>query len=190
MSNTVKLRPTEFAHIAIESKIQKGSVVIDATLGNGYDTLFLYNIVGNEGKVFSFDIQVQSLQNTEALLQKHNLQHSSITLIHDGHENIKKYVNERIDAAMFNLGYLPKGNKDIITKPDTTIKAISTVLELLNRGGIISIVIYYGHKGGIHEKNCVLDYIETLTYEEYTVLQCDYINHENNPPVVLLIEKK
>lgn len=188
MLNSIK-KTTTFVHYILKPKIKKGNLVVDATMGNGNDTLFLSQLVGNTGKVCSFDIQSIALENTQKKLIDHKLNNYNIKLINDSHENLKKYIMEPIDAAMFNLGYLPKGDHSIITNPDSTIKAILSVLSLLKKGGIISIVIYYGHDGGESEKEEVLDFLNTLSCEEVTIMQCNYINHNNNPPIVIFIEK-
>ena len=49
-----------FAKTLINQHIQDDSIVIDATCGNGNDTLFLAEQVPN-GKVFGFDIQKKLL---------------------------------------------------------------------------------------------------------------------------------
>lgn len=188
MSNSIK-RITTFVQYILKNKIEKGNTVVDATMGNGNDTLFLSQLVGNTGKIFSFDIQHIALENTQKQLIDHKLNSYDIMLINDSHENLKKHIMEPIDAAMFNLGYLPKGDHSIITNPDSTIKGILSALSLLKKGGIISIVIYYGHDGGEAEKKQVLDFLNALSCEEVTIMQCDYINHNNNPPIVVFIEK-
>ena len=65
-----------------------------------------------------------------------------------------------IDAAIFNLGYLPKGNK-IVTKPETTIMAINEIFDILSIEGIIILVIYHGHEEGKVEK-ALLEFYKTL----------------------------
>ncbi|SDK48093.1 tRNA (mnm(5)s(2)U34)-methyltransferase [Natronincola ferrireducens] len=192
MSYTSVLRATDFVHNFLKHKINKGSIVIDGTMGNGHDTLFLHRLVGASGKVYAFDIQEKALEATKQKLLYNNvaMDNNSIHLILDGHENIESHVKEPIDAAMFNLGYLPNSNKEIITIPQTTIRAFDGVFSLLKKGGVVSILIYYGHRGGILEKELVLDYIRNLDYKKYTVLECNYTNHENNPPIIVFIEKK
>ncbi|AOY77249.1 class I SAM-dependent methyltransferase [Clostridium formicaceticum] len=192
MSNKGMLKATSFVQDLIKHKMHRGGTVIDATMGNGYDTVFLYNLVGDCGKVYAFDIQEAALENTRQALKKENISidHKNIQLIHDGHENIEKYVKEPIDGAMFNLGYLPCSDKNIVTKPQTTLQAVNAVLNLLKRGGILSIVLYYGHAGGIEEKNTILEYMKQLEAKKYLVMECSYINQENDPPIILLVEKK
>lgn len=192
MSYIKTLRATSIVHNFLKDRIKKGNIAIDATMGNGHDTLFLVNQVGDIGKVYSFDIQEVSLDNTKKLLLENNilLKKNNIELIVDGHENIDKYVNEKVDAVTFNLGYLPGGNKDIITKPKTTIQSLNIVLSLLKKGGIISIVIYYGHLGGAEEKDAILQYAQHLDWNKYAVMRCDYLNYDKSPLMLIFIEKK
>ncbi|SES69148.1 Putative rRNA methylase [Natronincola peptidivorans] len=185
------LKATNFVHNLLINRIPEGSTVIDGTMGNGYDTLFLHEQVGEEGVVYAFDIQKLALERTKEMLIENNIAIDSnrIRLIHDGHENIGQYVKEPISVAMFNLGYLPNGDKEIITQNSTTIQALSAALSLLQARGIISIVIYYGHIGGLEEKQRLMDYVNNLNSSEYTVMQCSYLNKEKNPPIIVLIEK-
>ncbi|AKL95406.1 rRNA methylase YtqB [Clostridium aceticum] len=192
MRNQGILKATNFVQELLKNKIPTGGTVIDGTMGNGNDTLFLYKQVGDSGKVYAFDLQVMALENTRRIFRENNvfIDNKPIQLILDGHENIGNYVKEAIDGAMFNLGYLPSGDKNIVTRPETTLQAIKSTLELLKKGGMMSLVLYYGHPGGIEEKNSILDYVGQLESKKYLVMECSYINHENNPPIILLIEKK
>lgn len=188
MLNSIK-RVTSLVQYILSEKIKSGNVVIDGTMGNGNDTLFLANLVGPKGKVFAFDIQSIALENTKNKINSNKLDGYNIKLINDSHENIDNYVIGPVDVAMFNLGYLPKGDHSIITKSNSTIKGILSIIKLLKAGGIISIIIYYGHNGGIEEKREVLDFLQGLSSEDVTVMQCEYINHSNNPPIIIFIEK-
>ena len=176
------------SHQIISSIVEKGDTVVDATAGNGNDTLFLAELVGEEGMVYSFDIQKQALSSTDKKLQEKQLK-SRVKLINDGHQNIKKYITEPIKAIMFNLGYLPGGNHSIGTKGCTTIEAIKGGMELLTVHGIISIVVYYGGDSGFDEKNEVMDFIKTIDYKKYTVMRTDFVNQINCPPILICIEK-
>ncbi len=177
-----------FSHQLLEEVINQGDSVIDATCGNGNDTLMLSKLVGDTGKVYAFDIQEKAIEQTKALLLAQRVE--NVELIHDGHEHVASYVDEQvISGAIFNLGYLPKGDHSIITTPDTTIQAISGMLSLLKKRGRIVIVIYHGHKGGTSEKNHILSFCEELDQKEYQVLQYQFINQINNPPFVIGIGK-
>lgn len=180
---------TNLSKHIVSQVVKTGDCVIDATMGNGNDTLFLRKLVGSSGKVFAFDIQTTAINNTNALLMVHGL-HDSVELIHGGHEDMDLYVHENIAAAMFNLGFLPKGDHQIITNPQTTILAIEKALLLLLPNGIITISIYYGHEGGLAEKDAVLRFVEGLNQREFSVLKLDFINQKNCPPVLIAIEKR
>ena len=141
---------TDINKMYIEKLVKKGDIVVDATMGNGYDTLYLAKIIGEEGFLYSFDIQKEALISTKEKLEKENLL-SRTKLILDGHENIDRYIDKQIDFMIFNLGYLPKGDHNIITKPHTTIEAIKKGMNLKKPNGIITIAIYSGHVGGAYE---------------------------------------
>ncbi|KXG76843.1 hypothetical protein AN619_08350 [Thermotalea metallivorans] len=182
-------KATNLAKHIISAVVQEGDTVIDATMGNGNDTLYLRKMVGNTGKVIAFDIQEKAIENTKKLLQSFHMA-DAVELIHDGHENMDLYVFQEVSAVMFNLGYLPKGDHHIVTKPDTTIIAIEKALSLLKRNGIITIAVYHGHEEGMIEKDQVLAYATTLDQNQFHVLRLDFINQKNNPPFLLVIEKK
>ena len=121
---------TDINKLYLENVINKGDIVVDATMGNGYDTKYLAEKVGEEGFVYSFDIQETALKSTKKRLDKENLS-DRVKLILDGHENMDKYVEGEVSCVLFNLGYLPRADHNIITKPETTIKAIKHSLNLL-----------------------------------------------------------
>ena len=88
------------------------------------------------------------------------------------------------------MGYLPKSDKSIITTVDTTLKAIEKSLIRLRKGGLITIMVYYGHEGGLEEKTGVANFVGNLPQEEYQVLKYEFVNQKNNPPFLFVIEKK
>lgn len=183
--------PLRFSHEVLKKNIVRGDHVIDATVGNGNDTIMLAAAVGHIGKVYGFDIQKEGIESTkEKLLLSGLLEQTE--LIHDGHETIEKHLpeNQKISAAVFNLGYLPSGDKSIITKPKTTISAIEQCLTRLRKGGLVSIMIYYGHEGGREEKNQLDQFASELSQKEYQVLEYKFVNQINNPPYLYLIEKR
>lgn len=180
---------TDINKLYLEKVINKGDIVVDATMGNGYDTKYLAEKVGEEGFVYSFDIQETALKSTKKRLDKENLS-DRVKLILDGHENMDKYVEGEVSCVLFNLGYLPRADHNIITKPETTIKSIKHSLNLLKPHGVISIAIYTGHEGGMEEKNSVYEFVKNLDQNEFNVLESGFINQINNPPQLVLIEKK
>ena len=180
---------TDLNKVMLEDVINQGDVVIDATMGNGYDTKFLAQKVGEDGLVYSFDVQEEAIKSTKKRLEKENLL-DRVNLILDGHQNMDMYVKEKVSCVMFNLGYLPRAKHQIITRPKTTLEAIKKSLDLLKPHGVISIAIYTGHEGGMDECNEVFNYVSQLDQSEYNVLNCNFINQINHPPRLILIEKK
>lgn len=184
-------RPLLFSHDIIEEAVNEGDYVIDATLGNGHDTQFLAKLVGPNGKVFGFDIQKQAIESSKNRLKENNLL-KQVDLIHDGHENMLKHIPEdkKVSAVMFNLGYLPKGDKNIVTKAETTSKAIKGALSLIKKDGIVSIMVYYGHPGTNGEKEAVDELVRNLSQDEFESLSYKFVNQINNPPYLYLIKRK
>jgi predicted methyltransferase len=147
----------------IELALFDGALAVDATVGNGYDTQFLAHKVGSKGKVLGFDVQKAALAGARELL-KFVGSLDRVSLIHDSHARLTDYLPARaaIDCAMFNLGYLPRGNRQIITKADTTVAALRSVLEHLADHGRVTLLVYRGHAGGTEEYEAVRNFLERL----------------------------
>jgi predicted methyltransferase len=177
----------------LRQAVSEGDIVIDATVGNGNDTLFLAELVGENGHVYGFDIQQEAIENTNRLL-KENLVTTQVTLHQESHDRFATLLHEEhvnnVKAAIFNLGYLPKGDKSIVTKPDTTISAVKQLLEHMPKGGLIILVVYHGHEGGKTEKDALLDFLKTIEQKRANVLQYQFINQVNDPPFIVALEKK
>ena len=119
-----------WAEEMLRQRIEPGARVIDATMGNGKDTLWLAGLVGETGKVYAFDVQKDAVERSRARLEEAGLL-DRVRLIHDGHERVLSHVQEPVDAAVFNLGWLPGGDKRFTTRVDTTLQALKGCLELL-----------------------------------------------------------
>jgi len=182
-------KATDLAKFFIEKVIRDGDIAVDATIGNGNDTLFLSQKVGKNGKVFGFDIQQSAIDNTRKKLLYHGL-NEQVLLIKDCHGNMDNYIKKSVRIIMFNLGYLPGGDQTITTKVETTLRAINKGLELLEKNGIMTIAIYSGHKEGEKEKEAILNYCLNIDQKNYNVLKLEFINQRNNPPLLVIIEKK
>ena len=155
--------------------LKEGDVAADFTMGNGHDTLFLSKTVGESGKVFAFDIQPDALKSTEKRL-KENGAFENYTLICDSHHNAEKYIDCPIKAGMFNLGYLPGGDKTITTKRETTISAIKTAINLLAPDGILLIAVYPGHEEGEIEGELIHEMLSELDRRQYCCAKFRIIN--------------
>ena len=173
----------ELAHDFLAEIISKEDIVVDATMGNGYDTLFLARLAK---QVYAFDIQEKALEKTSQRLQEAGL--TNVELLLQGHETVDQFVTE-VKAAIFNLGYLPSADKNIITKPQTTIEALEKLCRMLIKGGRIAVMIYYGHEGGDIERDAVMDFVSQLPQQEYTATIYRTLNQINNPPFLVMIEK-
>lgn len=172
----------------LKSHISEGDIVLDATVGNGNDTLDLARLVGNNGKVYGFDIQSIAIENTKTLLLENNLL-DNVILINDNHKNIGDYIKEPLDLAIYNLGYLPKGDKDIKTDAKNTVMSVCKALSLLKGNGLLIITSYIGHPGGFEEKEALERTLMELDQKRYNVLKNEFINQKNFPPLLYLIEK-
>ncbi|MGD7007441.1 class I SAM-dependent methyltransferase [Metabacillus sp. 84] len=182
-----------FCRELLASAVGPGDAAVDATAGNGHDTALLADLAGESGKVFSFDIQAEAIAATSKRLQELNL-HNRVTLFHKGHEHAERSIPEvyhgTIAGAVFNLGYLPGGDKSIVTSPTFTIESIKQLLRIMKPEGIIVLVIYHGHPEGKLEKEEVMDFVKNLPQDEAHVLQYQFINQKNDPPFICAIEKR
>ncbi len=171
----------------MERNLKENDIVVDATLGNGKDSNFLLNII-KKGHLFGFDIQKNAVDKTNNLLKE---KYQNYTLFNTGHENIKYKLKDykgKISLIVFNLGYIPKGNKEITTKANTTIKAIKNSLPLLNNKGHIVITIYKGHKEGLKESIEITKYLNTL--KNYTYKEYHNTNNKTAPYTIDIIKNK
>lgn len=179
---------TETALFFVRQYVKPGDTVVDATCGNGHDTVALARM--GAGKIYGFDIQQEAVDNTRAALEKEKLYHSGITLIRDSHERIGEYIKEPIKAAVFNLGYLPSASKEIVTGAESTISAVKQLLEILQKDGLICITMYSGHPGGQEEKEAVLQMAASLDKKKYHAAYLNFINQPDAPPEILMITVK
>ncbi len=182
-TNAVKV-----AHGLVAPFLGEGAVAVDATVGNGHDTLFLARHVGSSGKVYGFDIQAAALHNTGQRLDAAGLS-QQVTLIQAGHEHMASYLAEPVDVMLFNLGYLPGGDHSRITRADTTVTAVLAGLEALKPGGMMSIVVYTGHSGAQEEQTALDRLVVQLEPRQYCVVRLEFANRIKDPPYLLLLEK-
>lgn len=179
---------TNWCHRLMEMYVVSGDICIDATAGNGNDTEYLCQLVGNSGKVYAFDIQRAALKHTKERLSRQGLK---AELILDGHENMGKYILEKdeVSCIVFNFGYLPGGDHSLATRPETSIRAIEVGLHLLKKGGAICLCIYSGGDSGFEERDAILSFLKKLDSKKYLVITMEYWNRPNNPPMPVLVTK-
>ena len=181
---------TEFVHHFLDCHVKPSDICIDATMGNGNDTLKLCELVGEQGKVYAFDIQKQALENTKKLLTDHEVIHIA-SLILDSHTHMHQYVEEKqVDCIVFNFGYLPSGDHNLATKAETSMEAITQGLSLLRKGGLMSLCIYSGGDSGFEERDALLSFLKELDSKKYLVILSSYYNRPNNPPIPVMIIRR
>jgi predicted methyltransferase len=177
----------------INCALTPGDTAVDATVGNGHDTLFLAECVGPTGRVVGFDIQPAALTETTRRLREAGLE-ERVELLLRGHEEMTAWFAESAllphpQAVMFNLGYRPGGDKSVITHPVTTVTALGSALDLLVPGGVITVVLYPGHEGGRAETEAVLSWARTVPANLALVACHQVLNTRKAGPLLLAIAK-
>ncbi len=176
------------AHLFLRERVKAGDRVVDATSGNGRDTLLLAQLVGEGGQVWAFDLQEDALTATREILAAHGVL-GRVELVLAGHERLAEVVDGPLAAVVFNLGYLPGGDQRIITRPTTTLPALAAALGLLAPGGLLLIVIYTGHDGARAEEEAVTGWAAGLDPRAFNVWACRQPNRSTAAPYLVLVEK-
>lgn len=179
------------AHQAIAERLHEGDIAIDATIGNGHDTLFLAHHVGLSGHLYGFDIQHRAITTAQQRLEQAGIA-ARATLVERGHEKmvalIPKQHHGRIQAVMFNLGYLPGADKSVITSAATTRRALTAACALLAPGGVITVLAYTGHPGGRHEADTIKTWANQLDQHLYSLAIHIPAACSSSPPELIIIK--
>lgn len=183
------MQGVEFSHWIFKNFIENNTIFVDATCGNGNDTLFLKELIDSKGKIFAFDIQKNAIEITKNKFKNQDY-NFDIEFINDGHENIDYYIDQKVDGIIYNLGFLPGSDKHIKTTKDTTIKSLKRSIEILAEGGLIVLVLYSEHEGGSIETKAVLNFASNLDYKIFNVLHYHFLNQKKTPPEVVAIKKR
>ena len=181
---------TELAHTRVAESLSPGAAVVDATVGNGHDTLFLAQRVGTRGHVYGFDIQAAAIESTRRRLSA-CADCAPCHLVLADHANMADHLPAALfgntAAVMFNLGYLPGGEKAIITSTTSTLPALDTALTLLSDKGTLSVIVYSGHAGGKEEAGAVMAWSLGLAHDRFTVERVDSASPQG--PVLLIVRR-
>jgi len=175
---------TAFNQSAVLKSINRHSTVIDATVGNGHDTLFLAK---HAMKVHGFDVQEEAIEKTTKRLKEEGFSNASLHL--KSHHLMDQFDFKQVDAIMFNFGYLPGGNKAFTTKKETSLLALEKALGLLSPGGIITLALYPGHKEGKKEATSIEEYVKTLPKTQFDTVSYKPLN-KADAPYSIIIEKR
>ena len=176
------------AREVLERAVRPGDTAVDATMGNGHDTLALCEAVGPEGRVYAFDIQEKAAEETERLLHDAGIS-GRARIIRAGHEHMKEYVKEPVNAVVFNLGWLPGGDHSVTTRWETTFRAAEVALELLAPGGVLVICAYPGHAEGDRERQGLAAFLGALDNREFNVLRQQFLNANPGAPECFVVQK-
>ena len=179
---------TDWCQEILRTQARPGGLYIDATMGNGHDTLFFSRLAGESGRVLAFDIQPAALESTRELLKDQGMAERA-ELILDSHENFDRYVPGEFDAGMFNLGYLPTSDHVVTTKAETTMAAVSKALERVKVGGTVVVVVYPGHPEGKREGELLLEFASSLSDRKYDATYYRLVNIPDCP-FILAFQKR
>lgn len=154
----MKVRLVDEVHKAVGQVLKSGDLAIDATIGNGHDTEFLVTLGAN---VIGFDIQDEAILKTQKRLE--HRKHLQVVLHKIGHEQMLEVVPDswigQVQVVIFNLGYLPGGDKTCMTRAETTLKGLQDAYHVLKKGGYLSVMVYPDHEGGQEEAEAVSAWI-------------------------------
>ncbi len=187
MTSTAFRNAVKLSHLCVERVVKPGDTVIDATCGNGHDTLFLARLVTG-GQVLAFDISPRAIANTRLRLEQHGLS-DRVGLYEENFRNLASYVTSPAGAIMFNLGYLPGAPRETATTAESSREAIEKAVHLLRPGGVMTIVCYPGHEGGLEEVRQVLIVTAELDQQDFEVLKVKFINQAHHPPLLVVVQR-
>jgi len=183
-----------WSQLLLEDRLRPGDVVVDATLGNGHDTLFLCRQVLPGGHVYGFDVQAAAVENAGRRLLEAGVAASDFSLFQAGHETMPMRLpgemRERLAAVMFNLGYLPGSDKQCITQTETTMVALKQAVEWVRPGGLVTVAVYPGHEGGAEEAVRIAEWAGTLDARAFEVQHLRPVNRTAAPPECWVIWKR
>ncbi|KAL7593661.1 hypothetical protein Lser_V15G34080 [Lactuca serriola] len=191
-----KKKATQVAHSVWEHVVKKGDAVVDATCGNGYDTLAMVNMVADKsrvGRVYAMDIQETAIKNTMSLLDRslHPNEKEMVQLYATCHSEMEQVVprSATVRVVAFNLGYLPGGDKTMITKPETTLLGMEAATRIVVAGGVISMLVYVGHPGGMEEYEMVEAFASGLPVDTWICCKLQMLNRPLAPILFLLCKR-
>ncbi|CAH1450710.1 unnamed protein product [Lactuca virosa] len=191
-----KKKATQVVHSVWEHVVQKGDAVVDATCGNGYDTLVMVNMVADKsraGRVYAMDIQETAIKNTMSLLDRslHSNEKEMVELYATCHSEMEQVVprTATVRVVAFNLGYLPGGDKTVITKPETTLLGMEAATRIVVAGGVISMLVYVGHPGGMEEYEMVEAFASGLPVDTWICCKLQMLNRPLAPILLLLCKR-
>lgn len=186
MNSHIKL-----AHQYWAALLHPDDLVIDATCGNGHDTLYLATLLfkdNSESKLYALDLQTKAIEETRDRLQKNLPEHSQkVKLLQTCHSQFpEELAPVSVKLIVYNLGYLPGSDKSVTTMTETTLMSISRAMNLIRPGGALSITCYPGHPEGKKEEEKILEWVSKISYLEWTCCHHRWINRQHAPSLLFM----
>ena len=184
------LSAVQFCHDFLAARLAPGGLYIDATCGNGHDTLFLCGLAGENGRVLGLDIQPAAVEATNRRLAAAGFGGVGRAVL-CGHENLLTLVEPgTADCVLFNFGWLPGADHAVHSGTATTLPALRAACTALRPGGVLAAVLYSGSVIGSGEKQAALDFFRSLPLTQYTALVCEFANWADTAPLPCLAIKR
>lgn len=189
--------PLETSHLSFalehwKTVVGDGDWIIDATCGRGRDTLKLAHLLSQKGSLIGIDIQIEAIKETQQLLQE-RLDAEQLDRVHlfcQSHAQFPSIAHEQsIALIVYNLGYLPQGDKSLTTMTGSTLRSVGQAMELLRPGGLISITCYPGHFEGKIEQDALVQMARGLPHQSWDARLYRKLNSETAPSLLLLKKK-
>ena len=184
------LSAVQLCHEFLSAHLTPGGLYLDATCGNGHDTLFLCKLAGKNGRVLGMDIQPEAVKRTNNRLKEMGYDSIGRAVQYD-HAKLGELVQPgKVDCVLFNFGWLPGAEHDVHSTADGSVPALQAALDALRPGGVLAAVLYSGKVIGDAEKQAALAFFRTLPLTKYTVLICEFANWADTAPLPCFVIKK
>jgi tRNA A58 N-methylase Trm61 len=182
-------RPTELARMILGEWIHEGDLVIDATAGNGHDTVFLAQCVAESGRVLAFDVQEAAIRSASLRVAEAGLR-SRVEFHLTSHARMADFAGPgSVAAVMFNLGYLPGEDHALATGLTETLSAMDAAAELIKPRGVLCVICYPGHAGGAEESAAVERKLASLAHTGWRLAKYSLPETLKPAPFLLLAAK-
>lgn len=177
----------DLAHSYWSELIAENDVLIDATCGNGHDTLFLARL--HPRLLYAIDLQERALLAAKEMLRLHLSDQNlcRVKFILGSHVEFPKEIPlESVKLIVYNLGYLPGGDKSITTLTESSLRSLQNALALLLPGGVVSLTCYPGHDEGRREEEHLLEFAKGLDAKVWSCCHHRWINRRDAPSLLLI----
>lgn len=186
-SKNLPPRPTTLAHDFAARALAPGDLAVDATCGNGHDTIHLARLVGPGGTVVAIDVQADALAETRRHTESEDLADGRVRFVHGCHTTLGDHITPATAAlVMFNLGYLPGGDHALTTRAESTPAALDAAALALRPGGLLMVTCYPGHVEGAREAVAVESWMETAAANGARVSRYHQPFTKNPAPILWL----